>query len=237
MDDTHRSGTLAEEVFARLRTDIIGGEFAPGSRLAMDSMCSRYGVGISPLREALARLATNGLVNQESQRGFRVREISLPDLMDIAATRALLEGRALRQSIRQGDDAWEARVVSSHHLLAKIDPRRIGEASLREQWELRHREFHFTILSACGSPWLLRLCAVLYDQFDFYRRLARFAGKRQPRLAGQHGKLVAAVTGRKAAAAAAILEQHIGETAEAVSRELKLATSADARRGPAGKRG
>jgi DNA-binding GntR family transcriptional regulator len=237
MDDAHRSGTLAEEVFGRLRADIIGGEFLPGARLAMERMCSRYGVGISPLREALSRLATHGLVTQESQRGFRVRTASAQDLRDIAATRTLLECTALRQSVELGDDAWEARVVSAHHLLSKIDPRRIGEPSLRQEWELRHREFHFAILAACGSPWLLRLCALLYDQFDFYRRLARFAGKRQPKLAGQHAKLVAAVTGRRAAEAAGILEQHIRETADAVSREMKLSSSGPAPRAAAGKRG
>lgn len=222
MDTLHRSATLAEAVFDRLRRDLVGGCFPPGSRLRMDEMRSRYGVGISPLREALSRLATHGLVRQESQRGFRVRAASAADLRDIAATRAMIECHAVRQAIARGDDAWEAAVVSAHHLLAKIDPRRIAEAPLREDWELRHREFHFAILAACGSPWLLHLCGLLYDQFDFYRRLARFAGRRQPYLAGQHARLLAAVTSRRAAQAAAVLKTHIEETARAVARELKL---------------
>jgi DNA-binding GntR family transcriptional regulator len=222
MDAGHRSGTLAEEVFARLRRDLVAGCFQPGSRLRMDEMCSRYGVGISPLREALSRLASHGLVTQASQRGFRVRAATAADLRDIAATRAMLECQAMKQSIARGDDAWEAGVVSAHHLLAKIDPRRIAEAPLRETWEARHREFHFAILAACGSPWLLHLCGLLYDQFDFYRRLAHFAGRRQPYLAGQHARLVAAVTARRPAQAAAVLKTHIEETAQAVARELKL---------------
>lgn len=225
MNSPVRPPTVTESVFARLRRDIIGGQFAPGARLGMESMCKRYGVGISPLREALSRLATHGLVTQLSQRGFRVREASLDDLQDVAATRTLLECNALRESVRRGDDVWEARVLAAHHLLAKFDPRRIAEPTLREEWEQRHREFHFSLLSACGSAWLLRLCALLYDQFDFYRRCARFAGRRQPYLAGQHARLVAAAVGRRADLAARILAEHVAETAAAVAKELRLATA------------
>jgi GntR family transcriptional regulator, carbon starvation induced regulator len=223
MNSTHRFGSLAERVFARLRSDIIGGEFAPGSRLGMDSMRSRYGVGISPLREALSRLATHGLVTQESQRGFRVREASAEDLRDIAATRIQVECLTLRQSIARGDDVWEARVISAHHLLGKLDLNRISLNS--EEWELRHRSFHFTILEACGSRGLLQFCGLLHDQFDFYRRLAGFIGRRQPHLAAQHGKLVSALKARRAEAAAQVLAAHIAETADAVARELNFTSS------------
>lgn len=232
MDGAHPFGSLAEEVFARLRSDIIGGKFAPGSRLGMESMCSRYGVGISPLREALSRLATHGLVTQESQRGFHVRQASAEDLRDVTDTRIHIETLALRQSIARGDDAWEGRVVSALHLLGMLDPKRISENP--EEWERRHRGFHFTILEACGSRWLLHFCGVLYDQFDFYRRLARFVGPRQPHLAGQHRRLVAALKARRGDAASRILATHIGETASAVARRLKLAPGggASGRRAP-----
>jgi hypothetical protein len=112
-------------------------------------MCSRYGVGISPLREALSRLATHGLVTQESQRGFHVREASGEDLRDITDTRIQIETLALRQSIARGDDAWEGRVVSALYLLDKLDPKKIPQNA--EAWEVRHRSFHFAILEACGS--------------------------------------------------------------------------------------
>ena len=215
------AATIADAVFTRLRTDIIGGRFAPGEKLRLDRMRALYGAGISPVREALSRLAADGLVVLESQRGFRVPPASVEDLRDIAATRIRLETMALALAIEHGDDAWEAWVLSTHHVLAKLDPTRIGERRRREEWERRHREFHAALIAACGSPWLLHFCGLLWDQFDRYRRLARFAGQPQRRLAGHHGGLVAAVKARKPRAGARILAAHIGETAAGVAHILE----------------
>lgn len=226
------AATIADAVFARLRTDIVGGRFEPGERLRLDRMRALYGAGISPVREALSRLAADGLVVLESQRGFRVRPASIADLQDIAATRIRIETAALALSIEHGDDAWEARVVSAHHVLAKIDPTRIAEPSRRSEWESRHREFHAALIAACGSPWLLHFAGLLWDQFDRYRRLAKFSGRPQRRLAGHHLGLVAAVKARRPRDATQILAEHIGATATGVARILaeRLAPPAARRR-------
>jgi DNA-binding GntR family transcriptional regulator len=214
------AATIADAVFARLRTDIVGGRFEPGEKLRLDRMRALYGAGISPVREALSRLAADGLVVLESQRGFRVRPASIADLQDIAATRIRIETAALALSIELGDDTWEARVVSAHHVLAKIDPTRIAEPSRRSEWENRHREFHAALIAACGSPWLLHFAGLLWDQFDRYRRLAKFSGRPQRGLAAHHLGLVAAVKARRARDATQILAEHIGATATGVARIL-----------------
>ena len=217
------SSTVAEAVLSRLRIDIIRGRFEPGQKLLLDRMRELYGAGISPVREALSRLASDGLVVQESQRGFRVRPASWPDLRDITDNRIRLETAAIALSVERGDDDWEARVISAHHLLSKFDPMRIAEPPLREDWEARHREFHVTLIAACGSPWLLHFCALLHDQFDRYRRLAKFAGRRQPQLATHHTGLVRAVKLRQPEAAAKLLAEHIADTADAVAKSVALA--------------
>lgn len=217
------SSTIAEAVFSRLRTDIVRGRFEPGEKLLLDRMRELYGAGISPVREALSRLASDGLVIQESQRGFRVRPASWADLRDITGNRIRLETAAIALSVEHGDDDWEARVISAHHVLSKFDPARIAEPHLREDWEARHREFHVALISACGSPWLLHFCALLHDQFDRYRRLAKFAGRRQPHLASHHLGLVRAVKTRQPREAARILAEHITDTSDAVAKGVALA--------------
>lgn len=217
------SSTVAEAVLSRLRIDIIRGRFEPGQKLLLDRMRELYGAGISPVREALSRLASDGLVVQESQRGFRVRPASWHDLRDITDNRIRLETAAIALSVERGDDDWEARVVSAHHVLAKFDPTRIAEPPLREDWEARHREFHAALIAACGSPWLLHFCALLHDQFDRYRRLAKSAGRRQPQLATHHTVLARAVKARQPEAAAKILAEHIGDTANALAKSVALA--------------
>ena len=78
-----RQKTLMADVYGRLRRDVLDGELKPGSRLRFEEMKAKYGVGISPLREALTRLAAEKLVILEEHKGFRVAPISAEDLCDI----------------------------------------------------------------------------------------------------------------------------------------------------------
>src|SRR5262245_61084630 len=71
----------------RLRTDIVAGTLKPGQKLPFAMLTAAYGVGVSPLREALCQLAGKGLVMLETQRGFRVTRVSSEDLADIVAVR------------------------------------------------------------------------------------------------------------------------------------------------------
>ena len=75
--------TLAEQAAQRIEADILCGMLAPDSRLGIAETSARYGVGATPLREALSRLAARGLVNAIGKRGFRVQSISREDLADI----------------------------------------------------------------------------------------------------------------------------------------------------------
>ena len=111
--------TLAERAYRRLRDDIIGGVLPPGARLRLNQLQQRYGLGLSPLREALLRLDTEGLVRSQGQRGFEVAPVSLAELHDITRARVCLDCAALTQSIAQGDADWEARVVAAKHRLAR----------------------------------------------------------------------------------------------------------------------
>ena len=98
----------AGTAYAKIKADVTGGVFAPGQRLRIEDLRQAYGTGASPLREALSRLAAEGIVVSIGQRGFRVPPVSVEELRDITSMRILLETEALRQSIEHGDDEWEA---------------------------------------------------------------------------------------------------------------------------------
>ena len=134
------SPTLAGEVFARLRADIVGSRLPPGTKLRLEELRPAYGVRFSPLREALSRLAENRLVVAIGQRGFRVPEVSAQELMDIAMVRKEVEGFGLRLAVRYGDDIWQARLVAAGDEFAKLQ--RSEKTIAEEIWESRHREFH-----------------------------------------------------------------------------------------------
>src|SRR6478735_2817830 len=81
----------------------------------------RYDVSVNTLRETLSRLAADGLVEAEGQRGFTVVPATLADLIDITETRRLLECHATRLSVERADLEWESGLVAAYHKLSKAE--------------------------------------------------------------------------------------------------------------------
>src|SRR5262245_65879526 len=105
---------------ARLAEDIISGELEPGSKLKLNALSKRYGVSAIPLREALSRLASSGLVEIEDQRGYRTSSVSVEDLQDVTWVRQQVECLALKRSIEIGNIDWETRIVAAQHRLLRV---------------------------------------------------------------------------------------------------------------------
>lgn len=217
--------TLADAVHQRLSADIVSGRLAPGEKLPFEMLKQRYDASISPLREALQRLASESLVTAEGHVGFRVAAMSLRDLEDINALRLLLEVRALRESVQHGDVQWEARVVAAAHRLARTPIPQRPDTDQAEQWEEQHRLFHDTLISACPSRWTLQFCRTLFAQFRRYRRiiLARYWSSTPLRttIDAEHQRLVDAVLQRDAERAAELLASHYGNSAKRVTAEFR----------------
>src|SRR5579885_2057949 len=171
MSEQSRKLTKATKVQECIREDIIGGFYAPGDRLQMEALKERYGVGYSPLREALSRLVSMGLVEMEEQCGFSVAPQTLEELHDLYNMRAYIEARALELSIRHGDDSWEADVVANWHCFSKyLDPKR-NMNIVSNEWERLQKNFFYALVKGCQSPWLLRIHNLLYDQASRYRNI------------------------------------------------------------------
>lgn len=233
--------TRTSSLVAQLRMDIIGGVFAPGSKLLIKDLCTRYGASPIPMREALSRLTSSGFVQAEDQRGFKVATASAQDLAEISGARMLVETEALRLSVLQGDVAWESRVVAAHHQLSRLAVREAtAPAALSAQWDEAHMAFHDALLSACGSRVLLELAANLRERFTRYRYISALAAGRSggpPAAAepahrdipAEHSAIVEAALARDVARATALLQQHFQQTTE-------LALAASGMQGTPGQR-
>lgn len=208
--------TLSDQAYTNLREDIIHGIFPPEAKLRIEHLRKEYGVGATPLREALSRLTADGFVTAEGQRGFRVAPVSIEDLEDLTEMRILMEKQALRESIRKGDDAWESRIVATFYQLEKVE-----EAGAQEtpEWEQRNRDFHAALISACTSSWLRRFYGILYDQHKRYRAIA-ISDHSVPRdLHKEHQELYEAALSRDPDRACAAIDVHIRRTAD-VTRQV-----------------
>jgi GntR family transcriptional regulator, carbon starvation induced regulator len=202
-------------IYRMLRSDIVNCLLEPGERLRFDVLRKRYDAGVGTLREALSHLVSEGLVRTEAGRGFNVAPVSLADMLDIAEWRVEFEVRAVTQSIRNGDEQWEAEIVTAYHLLSKTDyPAVDASIEIRDLWIARHRRFHDALGAACGSPWLLHFRSVLFEQAHRYQRLVAMHGPRTRRKDEDHRILMEAALARDVERAASVVEQHIRRTVD-----------------------
>jgi DNA-binding GntR family transcriptional regulator len=205
------SRTLTTDLFEQIRFDILHNRLEPGSRLLFRDMRERYRSGLSPLREALMRLVSEGLVRLEDHKGFSVAPVSREEMIDIANTLLELEAIAIRMAVEKGDDYWEAQIVARYHELSKREMF-AADGTLDPEWEARNVAFHESLYEACASPSLKLVCHVLYERHSRYRRLRTRQGDPSRNVAKEHEALMRATISRDADTAVALLRKHRSAT-------------------------
>lgn len=216
--DAHSMG---EFMLRRLRADIVAARLAPGMKLALRHLAKEYRVGITPLRDALAQLAGDGLVIMESQKGFRVAPVSPDDLADLSDVRLRVELMALGMALDRGGADWVERLRASCAVFSGVQ--RVGDDEpVAEEWEARHRAMHMALLSGCGSPTLMRFVGRLHDRFHRYRRIARLTRSYMAVLHDDHGDIADAAMNADRARCEALLERHIAQSCGMVRDTIRF---------------
>jgi DNA-binding GntR family transcriptional regulator len=164
--------TRASAVADDLRMKIMSGALAPDVHLRVQALADTYAMALSPIREALNRLASEGLVLAHDMRGFFVAPVSEKELQELTRTRCWLNEIALRESIASGGQDWEERLLVAYHRLARID-RRDPSGAANPDWNEAHRTFHRALTDGCGSSVLIDFCDQLFVQAERYRNLSR----------------------------------------------------------------
>lgn len=225
VDDTSFASTLASSVYSQLREELLHGRIEPDSKLRVEWAVQRFGAGASPVREALNRLAAEGFLDRRDQRGFFVTPITLEELEELTRTRCWLEERALRESILHRTIPWEEDLVLALHRLAREPRRNPSGDAYNPEWEMRHRAFHSTLISACRSRPLMAFCSQLADRAFRYRQLAR-EGLGAPRdELREHKEIAAAAIEGDADAAVEALKKHYILTSQLCQSGLAAAAA------------
>lgn len=161
--------TRAQWVDQRLRQAILSGELAPDERLITATLCERFSVSPTPLREALQRLAGEGLVEITPQRGARVAALSPTDWLEVIELRVILEPIALRDSFARATDTdFAVMKQAGRALAAMVAPNRATPLEIAAA----NRSLHDALLSRATSRQLIRTIAVLTGQSMRYHVLA-----------------------------------------------------------------
>jgi GntR family carbon starvation induced transcriptional regulator len=208
--------TLASDIAHRMRVEIVSCRLKPGELLKFDSLRLAYGASFTTLREALTCLAAEGLVIAEEQRGFKVAPVTIDDLVDLTRARILIDVDLIRRSIENGDDDWEIKVISTIHRLGIIEGRAVENYVDNPEWKLAHREFHESLVGACGSPTLLGMRSSLFERAERYRNISAMSRPRSRDKVGEHRALMKAAIGRDADRACELIAKHIQNTTDNV---------------------
>ncbi|MFO0449066.1 MAG: GntR family transcriptional regulator [Pseudomonadota bacterium] len=164
--------TLTAAARKVLAEAIVSGHLKPGAKLGVRELAIEFGFGPTPLREALTGLTSQGLVTFAEQRGFRVADVSREDLLDLVATRNVVECGALRIAIAEGDVEWEAGVVAALHrmksLLTNFPPPGPEASHL---YESVNESFHFSLIATRRPGRMAKIYFELFEQTRRYRTL------------------------------------------------------------------
>ncbi len=175
---TDAAQTLSAEVYRSLRAAIMGGEYSPGERLLPADLSERYESKTGVIREVLGRLAAEGLITLEPNRGCRVIDVSRRSIEELLELRRINEGAAMRLSVEHTD--------AGHASAAEAAMGRLSNAELGEERARAHRDFHGALLAACPNQRLLSVCASLFESSELHRHWSAAALQRPAHRGGRH---------------------------------------------------
>jgi DNA-binding GntR family transcriptional regulator len=198
--------TKSDFAYTKLRERILSGEFAPGQVLNQATLARTIGISTTPLREALRRLKSEGLVELDAHRDARVTELTPEEARDLLEVRRSLDPLAasLAAERRTKSDIKEIREAAKG-----VEPLRrdFGVDHL-----IAHRRFHAAIYRASHNDLLIATLDGLWDKADRYRRLGLAVERSQQERdekAAEHAQLAECVIAGDAEGAAAVMHQHI----------------------------
>jgi DNA-binding GntR family transcriptional regulator len=147
--------SVVDQVHAELLERIVAGELAPGSRLRQEALAAELGVSRTPLREALARLVSEGLVEFVPNRGATVAQRDFNDMDEAWRARLVLEPGAARLAAERRD------AEEVERLREAVRRQRAAADDVTASFEV-NREFHLALVAASGNAHLLRFANLLW---------------------------------------------------------------------------
>lgn len=210
--------TLADQIFTRMRREIVEGQIPPGSKMNEPELARRYGISRGPLREAMRRLESSSLVVRRPNVGARVIDLSIAQLLDLYYLREALEGLASRLAAER----MSATEVEELRALIALHERQVaqdhGLAYYQSEGDL---DFHFCIVRGSHNARLQDLLGNdLYHLVRMYRCQFGMVGPRAPTALREHGQIVEAIAGRDGELAEILMRRHIRASRQQVERRL-----------------
>lgn len=213
---------LWQQVRHRLREDILSGDLAPGSVLSEVALAESFGVSRGPIREALGRLASEGLVTITPRRGAIVTELTAEEFLDAYQVREALETLAIRLAVPRLSPADLERLRALHEQMVDHIERDNVNAFFAA-----NGEFHDLFVTASGNRKLQEIYQQLMDQTGRYQARSLALRGDIARSITEHAAILEAVESGDVERAVRLLAEHI-EVPQRVVEELATHPGVDA---------
>ena len=148
---------IRQNIFDRLRREIMSCELKPGTKIYEQSLAERYQVSKSPVRDALQRLQEQQLIEVIPRKGYRIRPVSLSDALELYEMRLLLESASVKDAVKNASDEQTKQLDEF---------RQIPEINDITEWLEYNKGFHFAIANISGNSRMTRACQDVIEQFD-----------------------------------------------------------------------
>jgi DNA-binding GntR family transcriptional regulator len=206
---------LSDQAYEVLRNSVLRRELPPGHRLDLDDLQSQLGISRTPLKEAISRLATEGLITVVPRRGSYVTELTAQDVAERFDVRQMLELGAVDEIITNLTDEH---LDNLRRVYADLEALTTPEGLTSDYFGFlnKDREFHSTMLRIAGNQLLLDV----YEGLNIHLQVAKvfyIAQDKRTSLVGyEHREILKALEARDAEALRATLREHIQSAKQAV---------------------
>lgn len=199
---------LADSAYDTLRHQILSGELVHGERLAEEEIAETLGISRTPVREALRRLAAEGLVDVAPNRGASVARWESADLQEIFDLRAILESYAAEQATSNTSPELFATLESICDEMESTYARSKGSRAL-QALASGNRRFHRSIMEAADSPRLLAMIDSLTHVPVVMQTFTQYSPHALERSLHHHREILDAMRAGDATWAASVMRAHI----------------------------
>jgi DNA-binding GntR family transcriptional regulator len=198
--------TKSDYAYRQVRDRILSGELQPGAVIQQRDLASRIGISTTPLREALRRLKSEGLVELDAHRDARISPLRAEEARDLLELRKSLDPLAAGLAAQRRTNADIQAIRATHAVLEPLPTHpAIGQL-------VAHRDFHAAIYRASHNDLLIESLEGLWDKADRYRRLALQTDRGQTardQKAKEHQLLVDLIATGDSDGAANVMRAHI----------------------------
>jgi DNA-binding GntR family transcriptional regulator len=205
--------TIGQQVYERLHHDVMAGELVPGTWLRELDLAAMLGVSRTPVREAVRRLAQDGLLEISPNRGVQVRALGVAEALDAYEVRELVEGAAARRAALRSN---AAEILELRRRLTAIDELDAADAVAHIQAD---NAFHDAIVRAAGSDALLEVARLLARRVTRIKVITRDTNASDATRA-QHEEILSAIADGDADGAEAAMRRHIRTYRDLVAARL-----------------